>query len=509
MYARSAAASVTKRSDIFFESEHLSGGLRGRSVRGVAIAMLSQAGRLLIQLASMAALARLMSPMDFGIFGKTIALTGFVTVIQAGGLSLATIQSGAINRAQVSNLFWINVVFGLGAASLVVAVSPLLAWFYGDPRVFLLGASLAGPVILSSVATQHAALMQRQMRFAENAVVSLLALIAGFSAAIVCAARGLGFWSLVVQQYVTALVAVVLLVAYCPWIPNFPRRGSGVRPMVRIGASQSGFNIVNFASRNLDYVLIGRFVSDTALGFYTLSYRLLLLPVQQINGPISAVVLPALCRLRTDPERYARFYYRALEAIVFFGMPIVAFLVVDARPVIVLVLGTKWLPSASIFQALGVAAFIGTFNVAGSWVCNSQGCTEKLLRWQLFATAATAVAFLVGIKWGAYGVAASFSAVEALLFGPALLYFFRGTQIQLRTALMTLARPAAAAIAAASVLWCAHVIGTMRTSQGFCFDALFYVVAYLAGWTAMPDGRAHMRGLVTLASELRPRRCEV
>ena len=140
--------------------------------------------------------------------------------------------------------------------------------------------------------------------------------------------------------------------------------------MIRIGAHRAVRHL-NFANRNLDNVLIGRFVSDAALGFYTQAYRLLLLPIQQINAPISGVVVPALSRLQDQPERYVRYYYRAIGAIVLAGMPITGFLVVDARPVIQLVLGPTWLPTVPIFQALGVAAFLGTFNVAAA------GCTPR------------------------------------------------------------------------------------------------------------------------------------
>ena len=487
-----------------FETEYLRHDLRRRTVRGAVVMMLGQAGRLIIQLAGVAVLARLLLPADFGLFGKTIALTGFITVIQTGGLSLATIQRAQITHEQISMLFWLNATLGVVAASMIAALSPAMAWFYDDPRVLWLGLALAGVVAISGLTVQHDALMQRQMRFTAIAVIYIITLIAGFAAAILCAWRGAGFWALAVQQYVSSLTFLLLLLAFCRWLPGLPRRGTGVGPMIKIGVHQAGFNLLNFSTRNLDRVLIGRFVSDAALGFYTLAYRLLLLPIHQINTPISAVVTPVLSRLHDQPERYARFYYRAIGAIVFVGMPVACFLLVDTRPVILLLLGSKWLPAVPIFQALGFAAFVGTFNVARGWVYTSLGQTDRQLRWQLISTPVTLAAFFLGLHWGAAGVAASFSGTRLLLTVPGLLYCFRGTPIRMQIIFLTLARAASAAVIAGVLLWGVQSILLQWSLQWIGLDFLVYGGAYFAAWIAVPGGRAQLGNLFKLLDELRP-----
>ena len=468
-----------------FETEHLRDDLRGRSVRGAVVTMLGQSGTFVAQLLGTALLARLLVPQDFGVFGKTIALTGFITVVRDGGLGLATIQRARITHEQISNLFWLNLLLGVLAAALIAALSPMMAWFYHDSRVLWLGLALAGASVLSSVSVQHGALMQRQMRFGAISLIATVAVVVGFGSGIIGAWRGAGVWALAIQQYATGLTSAVLLFATCRWRPGLPRRGSGVRPMVRIGAHQTGFGILNFANRNLDNVLIGRFVSDAALGFYTQAYRLLLLPIHQINSPISGVVVPALSRLQDQPERYARYYYRAIGAIVLAGMPLVGFLVVDARPIIQLALGPAWLPAVPIFQALGVAAFLGTFNVAGGWVYASLGRTDRQFRWQLISTPAIVLSFVAGLPWGAVGVAWAFSGVCLLLIGPALRYCFYGTPISLMRFLGAIARPALAAGVAAAVTLAAtrlRVLDYMSGSVGLvtrlALDAVIYTAAY-------------------------------
>jgi len=385
---------------------------------------------------------------------------------------------------------------------MIAALSPVMAWFYEDPRVLWLGLALAGPVIISGLAVQHDALMQRQMRFTAIAVINIITLITGFAAAILSAWHGAGFWALAVQQYVSSLTLLLLLLAFCRWLPGLPRRGTGARPMVKIGANQTGFNLLTFANRNFDNVLIGRFVSDAELGFYNLAYRLLLLPLYQINGPISGVVIPALSRLQDEPERYARFYYRAIGAIIFVGMPIVCFLLVDAQSVIFLVFGSTWLPAVPIIQALGVAAFVGTFNVAWGWVYGSLGTTDRQLRWSLIGTPITLVSFILGLPWGAFGVAVSFSATRLLLTLPSLIYCIHGTPIRIQTLLLTMLRPATAAAIAGAALWAIQSNVSHWPAGWIGLDVLIYGTVYLTAWVIMPDGRAQLRQFFALLDEL-------
>jgi PST family polysaccharide transporter len=488
----------------FFGTEILRHDLRRRSVRGAVATIVGQAGRLVIQVAGVAVLARLLLPADFGLFGKTIALTGFVTAIQTGGLSLATIQRAQITHEQISILFWLNAALGVVAGGIIAALSPAMAWFYNDPRVLWLGFAFAGVIVIGGLTVQHEALMKREMRFTAIAVINVITVIAGFAAAILSALGGAGYWALAVQPYASSLTMLLLLLAFCRWLPGLPRRRTGVRPMIKIGASQTGFNLLNFANRNLDSVLIGRFVSDAALGFYTQAYRLLLLPIQQINRPVSAIVIPALSRLQDQPEHHARFYYRAIGTIAFISMPIVCFLLVDAQRVIALVLGSKWLPVVPIFQALGIAAFVGTFNVAWVWIYCSLGRTDRQLKWSLLIeTPVTLISFILGLPWGAFGVAVSFSAAQLLLTLPSLMYCVQGTAIRTRTLLLTLLRPAAAAVIAGAVLWTVQSSVSYWPAKWIALDLAIYSLAYLATWVIMPDGRAQLRQFFMLLNELR------
>jgi PST family polysaccharide transporter len=490
-----AAASVD-----LFGTDHLRADLRSRSVRGGAMMMMAQGASFTLNLVSVAVLARLLAPSDFGLIAMVTAITGFVGMFKDAGLSMATVQRDHVTHEQISTLFWINLVLSLLLVGVVAALAPAIARFYGQPRLFWIALAVGGTFLISGLTIQHQALLQRQMRFGILAGISVTAMGTGVAAAITSAALGAGYWALVIQVVAQLTVTAAGVWIACRWRPGRPVRGAGVRPMLAFGGHLTGFSLLNYLARNADDMLIGRYWGAGPLGFYSKAYQILLLPILQLNTPMSSVALPALSRLQGEPERFKAFYHTAIGLLVFLGMPLVAFLFVEARPVVLLVLGPKWEPSVAIFQALGVAAFMGTFNVAGGWVYIALGRTDRQLTWAVVSVPVTLAAFAVGLRWGAVGVALGFSASQLLLFPFAILFCYRGTFLRARELAATLVRPALASIGAAAGLW------AVQRAQ-FSFDAVWktivvgwaiYVVLYALLWVAMPGGLARIRDYISL-----------
>jgi O-antigen/teichoic acid export membrane protein len=123
-------------------------------------------------------MARLLTPEDYGIFGMVTVITGFANLFNELGLSSATIQKSEINHKQVSALFWINAIIGVFLMLQVAALSPAIAWFYKQPSLMpvALAVSIAFPI--TSMGTQHKALLNRQMRFGRLALINITAMLA-------------------------------------------------------------------------------------------------------------------------------------------------------------------------------------------------------------------------------------------------------------------------------------------------------------------------------------------
>jgi O-antigen/teichoic acid export membrane protein len=495
-------------SDRFLRVDHLAADLRGRSVRGGAVTLVGQAVKFVLTLASMAVLARILTPEDFGLIAMATVVIGFTSVFKDMGLSMATVQRTDVRHSQVSTLFWLNVGASVAIAVVTAAAAPVLAWFYKEPRVTAVTVVLATSVLVGGFAIQHQALLRRQMRFGALAFVEIASLAAGTAAAIASALAGHGYWALVVLQVVREAAATGLVWMMCRWRPDRPVRGSGVRSLVTFGAHLSGFNVLTYVARNIEKMLIGWYWGAGPVGLYNNADRILLLPIQQINTPLTSVAVPALSRIQKEPDRYRAYYRRGVLLTVTAAMPIVAFLFVAAEKAVLVFLGGQWVDAVPIFRALGPAAFIGTFNVATGWVYVSLGSTRRQFHWGLFSTAVTVIAYVIGLPWGPIGVAAAFSASLVVLRLPSVLYCFRGTHLTLKDMGTALWRPAFSSIAAGALLYgfgrAAGLSLPLAVSLGL--DFLVYAVFYILVWLGLPGGRGSLAGIMGVVRDLKTSR---
>jgi PST family polysaccharide transporter len=484
----------------------LSDDLRGRSVRGGAVTITNQGFKFVIALGATAVLARLLTPEDFGLIGMAMAVIGFIAVFKDLGLSMATIQRADVSHAQVSTLFWINVGVSFVMMLFVASLAPLLAWYYKEPRVEQITLILAGTIIFSGLIVQHQALLRRQMRFGALAMAEIAGIVLAFASGIVAALAGMGYWSLVIIPVVREVVMMLGVWTFCRWRPGRPARHSGVRAMVSFGAHLTGFNLVNYFARNLDKILIGRFSGAAALGFYEKAYQMLLLPIQQINNPITGVAVPTLSRLQKETARYQAYYRRGVFLTVSIGMPLVVFLFVAADKAVLTLLGDQWVESIAIFRALGPAAFVGTFNMATGWVYLSLGETKRQFIWGIFGSAAIVLAYLIGIRWGPIGIALAYSASLVILFPLALVYCFRVAPLGFSDFLSAVRRPATAAILAGAGLFGLNTLfePSFVVAAQLLLDFFLYAVLYVAIWVGLPNGRDAAREVIDIAKQLRP-----
>jgi len=493
----------------FFDTEYLKADLKGRSVRGGAVTMTAQGASFFLRMGSTVVLARLLTPQDFGLIAMVTAVTSFAMMFKDMGLSMATVQRAEINHNQISTLFWINVVLSLCIMLVTAALAPAIAWFYGEPRLTWITLALAGAFIFGGFTIQHQALLRRQMRFGALALIQIVSMAAGIAVAIVSAWYGAGYWSLVLMQLVNVITSTIGVWLTCSWRPGLPVRRSGVRPMLAFGGNLTGFNVVNYFARNLDNILIGWCWGAGPLGLYSKAYGLLMLPIMQIRGPIDAVATPALSRLQDDPERYRRYYYRAVNMIAFISMPLVALMAALSDQIIRIVLGQQWVGAANIFKVLAFAAILQPVVGTTGWVYVSLGQTKRMLQWGLIAVPLIITSFVVGLPWGALGVATSYTICFIVIIAlPCLLFCFRYSPLNLAGFFRVVRCPMAISLIMYATLELSQRYFVLANSSAInillysCVSGSLVLVAIIAVW---PEARHEAIGTLKLLKSLRSR----
>lgn len=395
----------------YFDSDQLQGELEKRSVRGGAVQSVAQAATTGVQIGATVVLARLLQPEDFGLIGMVVAVTGILERFKDMGLAKVTVQREDISHDQVSALFWINAAVSAGLLGVVAALSPLLGWFYQEPRLVEITILYSGTFLLGGLAVQHEAILRRRMRFKALAAVRLTGVLLAIGVAILAAIRGFGYWALVAQQLVTSAGIAIGLWTVCGWRPSKPAKVEGLGELLAFGGNLTGAGILNYLSANLDDVLIGRFYGPQALGFFRKAHSLLRLPLRQINTPVTSVATPLLSRLVGQPKRYRTAYRRILEKLMLVTMPLGAVMVACSDWLVFLMLGEQWFGVVPIFIVLSLGIFLKPIGNTIGWLFITQDRTDEMLRWEVVASALAIGSFTAGLPLGVLYVAGFYTAV--------------------------------------------------------------------------------------------------
>lgn len=497
------------RNDQHFATDDVKKDLGGRAVRGGAVMISAQGLKLVITTASTLVLARLLTPHDYGLVGMVVVVTGFIALFKNLGLSTAMIQKAELTHEQTSTLFWINLLASVAITLLTLGLAPLVAWFYAEPELTKITAAYAIGFVVSGLGSNHEALIKRQMRFGTLAGIEISSQVIGIVVAIVLAMRGAGVWALVFNQLAYFTSYSIGLWLFCNWFPAAPRRNTGVRPMLAFGRDLTGYNVLNYFTRNLDNLLVGKFWGAQQLGFYSKAYQLLLLPLEQLGMPLDGIALTTLSRLNDSAVRYRQIFLRMLDKVAMFSMPLVAFMIVTSDWLVRIVLGAQWSQAAAIFAVLGlVGLFEPVANTMG-WLMISQGRSRDVLHWGLVNSSITVASFLVGLRWGAFGVAVAFSTIGAFIRIPLLFWFAtRVGPVRASDIYKSMAVPLVAAAVVLGAIYGFRQAMELKPLVGVVCSAAIAMVGTAIVFLITPKGRTGISDLRLIVRQLIDRRAQ-
>ncbi len=473
----------------YFDTATVSRELKRRTVVGSVVSVTASVLRVGLQLGLSLILVRLLAPSDLGLIAMVTPLTTLLGMLNTVGLATFTVQRPQISHEEVSTLFWIGLATSAATTVAFMASAPLLVWIYDDERVAQVTVVLASAIVLQGLANQHLALLSRQMMFARISMIELGSLAAGVVVAIVTALGGAGYWAIVASTVATSGVRAVLAWLVVGWFPSWPRRERGLGSALVFGGYVSGFQLVNYFGRNADNMLLGWRAGSVELGFYAMSYRLLVVPLQAFNQPLGAVAIPALSRLVAQPDEYRAYFRTTLALISLVSFPLSVFTLVMSPDLVHVFFGDTWQAAAPILSVLSIVMFLHSTYTTMGWVFLSTGRSDRMFAWACIAIPSTVVAFLLGLPWGAMGVAAAYAIANAVLFLPGIWFATIGTPLRVRDVLVPTWRPALVAAAIGGLLVGISHVGATLTSPlrlsiaiGGTIVVASLMAALLYGW---------------------------
>ena len=408
--------------DPYFDDYRVDHRHGSRSLRGGAASIVARGANALIQIGSVLFLARLLSPEDYGLVSMVAAVTGFAPVLVDLGTRDAVVQRSRVSRGEVSALFWITTAVGFGVALVIAGCGPLIAWFYGEPRLTSIAIVSSLTFVASALVCQHQALMRRAMLFQALGTIEAAANLLSAITAIAMALYGLGYWALVLKPISMAFFLAVGVWLRCRWVPTRPTFTPAVREMVGFGLNSTGFTMTDFLGRSVDRVAVGYRSGAVQLGYYQNARFVYDNLLDVLVAATHGVAVASLSKLRQDPRELRRLWSKALSTLAFYAMPAFGLLAVVSSDLIPFLLGEKWAHAGLLLAVFALRGIPHCIERTLGWLHVTAGRTDRWLRWGVLATVAHFIALFIGLPYGATGVVVAYVVCMYVLFVPAIAY---------------------------------------------------------------------------------------
>lgn len=454
------------------------------------------------QFVVMVVLARLLSPEDFGLLAILVIFTGIGGILVDSGFGTALIQRQVVTADDETTVFAFSVCIGIVAAAALALAAPLIASFFGQPRLLDLTRAISLVLPLGALAGVPDALLTMRLNFKARAGAEVAASICSGAIAVVLAWRGFGAWSLVWQTILAIAVRGAMLWKLSGWRPRGRFRMASFRSLFGFGGYMLLGSLLNAVAVRLQSLLIGKMFTTRDLGYYTLAQNTQQAPAQLMGNLLSRVGLPVFATISHDPAKLRDALRTSLRISMFLFVPCMVGIALVANPLISLVYGARWISAAPLLMVLALSSALWPIHVLNLAAIGALGRSNLLLRVEVTKHATGMVLVLAASPWGPLAIAwavlaSSIISVVINTHYPRKLLGY-GAFAQIADQAATFAMSAiAAAVGWATMHWSASGSGGMITAIAAS------AVVYLA--LAKLTHNAAMSGLLALVRTLLPR----
>lgn len=371
--------------------------IKQQLLSGVFYTAIARYSGVIISLLVTAVLARLLTPADFGIVAIATIFINFFNIFTNIGISAALIQNKELTTKDINGIYMFTIWMGIGLSILFFLSAWGIAAYYQDSRLTSICHLLAISLFFSAIAIVPNTLFFRDKDFKFIAYRTFIIQVLSGILSIAIAYTGAGLYTLIVQPILSNLLIFIIS------LKKYPQKlfwGTGITSLRKIwkySFYQFLFNITGYFTRNLDKLLIGKYIGMIPLGFYEKSYRLMSLPLQNITYVITPVMHPILCDYQNDLHKLAEIHERMVRLLAFIGFPLGLLLFFCADELILLIFGDQWIPSISIFKVLSLSVgFQLILSSSGSFY-QAGNDTKGLFICGIFTSITSCIGLIIGI----------------------------------------------------------------------------------------------------------------
>ena len=385
----------------------MSDSLKSKSMKGMAWTGFSRLGTQFSQFVIGIILARLLMPEDYGVIAM---LTFFIAIAETfldSGFASALIQKKDRTEIDFSTVFYFNLAISLALYTFFYISSPFIADFYGMPILNKVTRVVALSLVINGLAIVQTAKLTIELNFKAQAIASITATFISGLLAIYLAYMGWGVWALAFQGVSSSLIRTLLLWILSRWRPLWAFSYDSFQRLFSFGSKLLCSGMINTVYENLYTLVIGKVFTASEVGFFNRGDHFAQLPTKTVQQMVVQVNYPILSSMQDDEERLVNTYQRLLTSPMFLLYPLLIGLVVLAEPLIMVLIGEKWLPCVPILQIACIGCLFDPLTHINLNLLYVKGRSDLVLKLEFIKKP---IAFLIlfisipfGLLWMCFG----------------------------------------------------------------------------------------------------------
>ncbi len=342
-------------------------------------------------------LARLLSPEEYGLIAIiTIFISVFNSIVDSG-FSNALIRKQDATEADYNTVFYTNLAISAVLSTALFFGAPRIADFFSRPQLTPLTKAMSSVVIINAFAIVQNIRLTKNIDFKTKTKVSLIASLTSGVIGIAMAFGGFGVWSLVAQQISKQLLNSVFLWFFIRWMPKLLFSWKSFKEMFDFGWKLLVSGLINTIWTEIYQVIIGKFYQPQTLGQYTRAQQFSSIFSSNLTSIIQRVSYPVLSQLQDDKERLKSGYKRIIKITMLVSFVLMLGLAAIAKPMILVLIGDKWLPAVPFLQILCFNMMLYPLHSINLNMLQVQGRSDLFLKLEILKKIVGVIPLCLGI----------------------------------------------------------------------------------------------------------------
>ena len=347
--------------------------------KGIFYSALGKYSNVVIQLLVTAVLSRILTPEEYGIVAVVNVFLIFFQMLADFGIGPAIIQNKTLSKQEINSIFGFSLYLALFLGIVFVFLGYPISAFYNNEVYKPISMVLAICVFFYGILVVPQSMLLREKKFSTVNIVTVMANIASGVVSIVLAVNGFSYYSLIISNTVKAALLFIIFYFKTNLTVQLKIDKKPLEKIFSFSKNQFLFNFINYFSRNLDSMLIGRYFSASSLAFYDKAYQVSLYPNQILTNVISPVIQPIMSDFETNLEKIKFVYLKITTILATIGLPLSVFLFFNSNDIVLFLFGDQWGGSVATFQLLAVSVWIQMILSSTGSIFQSANRTDLLL----------------------------------------------------------------------------------------------------------------------------------